>query len=491
MSVVFQSATPATPPAGTDVETDTNGAGKALQVVTIGIPGSASRIPTDATNGLGVDIKRASGQAAAAAAAPAVFYVVAGYDGAAVRSLKTDTAGVLQVANASPLPAGTNTLGKVDQGAGGASAWKVDGSAVTQPVSGTVTANIGTTPGLTDTQLRASSVPVDTELPAAAALADAAANPTSPGVGSFGMLWNGATWDRAPGTAAAGMKVAANADNVTSGSFTANGQTLVAPVAAGMAGFSVAQFGTYATGATVQFEASYDGGTTYISTIMANSSVVTAVAFAISSATVANASASFIGPIPPGATHLRLRVSAWAAPTGTMSVRLSQSVAPQTVPATLGSVSITGAQGGGSSAFTKAEDAASTSGDLGIFVVAVRNDTQAATTSADGDYIQFSTDARGALRVNPASFAYSHISTATTTTVKSGAGELHSISVNTKGTVASTITVFDNTAGSGTVIGVIDSLNLSGAFVLDVAFATGLTIVTTGTVAPDITVSFR
>lgn len=44
------------------------------------------------------------------------------------------------------LNTGTNTIGKVDQGIGGASAWKVDGSAVIQPVSGTVTANQGTTP---------------------------------------------------------------------------------------------------------------------------------------------------------------------------------------------------------------------------------------------------------------------------------------------------------------------------------------------------------
>jgi hypothetical protein len=54
-------------------------------------------------------------------------------------------AGVTAVGSiTSALPAGTNTLGKVDQGAGGASAWKVDGSAVTQPVSGTITANAGT-----------------------------------------------------------------------------------------------------------------------------------------------------------------------------------------------------------------------------------------------------------------------------------------------------------------------------------------------------------
>lgn len=44
------------------------------------------------------------------------------------------------------LSAGSNTIGKVDQGVGGASAWKVDGSAVIQPVNGTVTVNQGTSP---------------------------------------------------------------------------------------------------------------------------------------------------------------------------------------------------------------------------------------------------------------------------------------------------------------------------------------------------------
>lgn len=54
----------------------------------------------------------------------------------------------------------------------------VDGSGVTQPVSiaGTIT--------------------VDSELPAAAALADATANPTLPSVGSFLVGYNGTTWDR-------------------------------------------------------------------------------------------------------------------------------------------------------------------------------------------------------------------------------------------------------------------------------------------------------
>jgi hypothetical protein len=41
---------------------------------------------------------------------------------------------------------------------------------------------------------------VDSELPDAAALADATANPTVPGVGAFMHVWNGTTWDRAQTT---------------------------------------------------------------------------------------------------------------------------------------------------------------------------------------------------------------------------------------------------------------------------------------------------
>lgn len=89
------------------------------------------------------------------------------------------------------------------------------------PVSGTVTANAGTgtmnvsvqnasipvtgtffqttqpvSGPLTDAQLRASAVPVDTELPAATALGDATANPTAPHIGSCIEAYNGTTWDR-------------------------------------------------------------------------------------------------------------------------------------------------------------------------------------------------------------------------------------------------------------------------------------------------------
>lgn len=79
----------------------------------------------------------------------------------------------------------------------------VDGSAVTQPVSGTVSVTEPVSVDDNGGSLTVDgTVTADTELPAAAALADAAGNPTAPAVGAFGLVWNGATWDRAPGDTA-------------------------------------------------------------------------------------------------------------------------------------------------------------------------------------------------------------------------------------------------------------------------------------------------
>ncbi len=157
--------------------------------------------------------------------------------------------------------------------------------AVAVPVSGTVTANAGsgtmavsgpltdvqlratpvpvsgtvTTGGLTDVQLRATAVPVSltsttvtgsvtttnanldvalsTRLaeatftgryPAAGALTDNFAGPTVTQIGAFNMLWDGANWDRAPGTSVDGALVNLGTNNdvtVTSGSITATQAT--------------------------------------------------------------------------------------------------------------------------------------------------------------------------------------------------------------------------------------------------------------------------
>ena len=84
-------------------------------------------------------------------------------------------------------------------------------------------------------------------------------------------------------------------------------------------------------------------------------------------------------------------------------------------------------------------------------------------------------------------FAYSHISTATTTVVKNAAGFLHSIVVNT--TAAGTITVYDNTAASGTVIAILKASVAENTYIYDVVCNTGITIVTAA--ASDITASYR
>lgn len=80
-----------------------------------------------------------------------------------------------------------------------------------------------------------------------------------------------------------------------------------------------------------------------------------------------------------------------------------------------------------------------------------------------------------------------YINTATTTTVKSGTGVLRSITLGE--TAAGPITIYDNTAASGTIIAVLKASIAEQTFMFDVAFSTGLTIVTAG--ASKLQVSYR
>lgn len=78
-----------------------------------------------------------------------------------------------------------------------------------------------------DVTVTSGSVTADTELPAAGALADNTANPTAPAVAAHGMVYDGSTWDRAPGTAADGalVNLGTNNDVTVTGSVTANAGT--------------------------------------------------------------------------------------------------------------------------------------------------------------------------------------------------------------------------------------------------------------------------
>lgn len=99
-----------------------------------------------------------------------------------------------------------------------------------------------------------------------------------------------------------------------------------------------------------------------------------------------------------------------------------------------------------------------------------------------------------AITAYPFGHSYTNITTATTATVKSGAGVLNTIVVNTL-VASATITIYDNTAGSGNKIGTItlpSTITGDDPVVIvygGVAFSTGLTLVTSG--ATDISVGWR
>lgn len=83
-------------------------------------------------------------------------------------------------------------------------------------------------------------------------------------------------------------------------------------------------------------------------------------------------------------------------------------------------------------------------------------------------------------------YSRAYIATATTTQVKSGAGFLHCITVNT--TAAGAISVIDNTSGSTVNIASLKASVAEGSYCYDVPFTTGLRIITAA--ASDITVSY-
>lgn len=91
-------------------------------------------------------------------------------------------------------------------------------------------------------------------------------------------------------------------------------------------------------------------------------------------------------------------------------------------------------------------------------------------------------------------YSFLHIAAGqATTTVKSGAGTLHAIVFNGKATATNVTTIYDNTAGSGTVIGIPDATSQVNpdSVIYDLAFATGLTIVTATANGPDMTVVYK
>lgn len=190
-----------------------------------------------------------------------------------------------------------------------------------------------------------------------------------------------------------------------------------------------------------------------------------------------------------------------------------------------GSVTVTSVvPGTGATNLGKAEDAAHASGDTGTMILGVRETapTDLSAGATNGDYEPFQVDVNGAVWVSLATlvagenlttnrlnvepiYSFLNITTNTTTTVKSGAGTFHGFTINNNGfTTAGTVTIYDNTAGSGTKIGtwtipiqppgttLLATTFFPPTLELDASFSTGLTIVTaTSAPAADITVLYR
>lgn len=106
-----------------------------------------------------------------------------------------------------------------------------------------------------------------------------------------------------------------------------------------------------------------------------------------------------------------------------------------------------------------------------------------------GAYIKANAQVFGPPQFVITAYKYLNITGQATTTVKSGGGILHTICVNTPA-ATETITIYDNTAASGTKIGIVTVFaSTNPCLTYDVNFTTGLTLVT-ATASSDLTVSY-
>jgi len=114
--------------------------------------------------------------------------------------------------------------------------------------------------------------------------------------------------------------------------------------------------------------------------------------------------------------------------------------------------------GTGATNLGKAEDGAHTSGDVGVFALAVRNDTLADVSGATGDYIQISNDLKGRLMVGsaPRTLKLNQVTTITAsaaettivTAVASTFLDLYGLIVTNTSATAVTVAIKDATAGT-------------------------------------------
>lgn len=221
---------PSTTNAGATAKTSDYDSGGGTDTVTmfgLAVPaaGGAAAVTGDTANGLDVDVTRVTGtvtvdsELPAAAVlgdntanptAPAVGAFPHVWDGATWDRLYGDSTNGADV-DVTRLPTGSvagATVKTADLDSGGGTD--------TVPIFGVAVAAAGGAVAVTgdvangidvDVTRVTGTVTVDTELPAAGALADTTANPTTSVVGGMTHIYNGATWDRARGDVSNGLDV--------------------------------------------------------------------------------------------------------------------------------------------------------------------------------------------------------------------------------------------------------------------------------------------
>lgn len=253
--------------------------------------------------------------------------------------------------------------------------------------AGTVTALQGTSPWVTHQNNNGTvsvTGAVDTELPAAASLADNTANPSTPSVGAFPHWYDGATWDRAKGDSADGLLVnlGANNDVTVTGTVSVSGGT-----ALGQAGTVTALQGT-SPWVTHQS----NNGTVSVSntvTVTANGGTLLGQAGTVTA----------LQGTSPWVTHQNNNGT--VSVTGTPNVHVTNSGTIAALP-------------GGLTGF--AEDVGHTTGDVGIQALSVRKNEAAATSGSDNDYQPLITNNVGAL--------WTHVSGGTVVATGGGDGAI-------------------------------------------------------------------
>ena len=163
-----------------------------------GAEDGTAAIGGDATNGLDVDVTRVSGTVTIAGAVTNAGTFAVQESGAALTALQLIDDAVATTAAAIP----AKGLAAVGTDGTNARILKTD-------AAGELQVDVLTMPTVTVT----GTVTADTELPAAAALTDNFANPTTSNIAAMGMVWDGVAWDRAAGTSADGALVNLGANN--------------------------------------------------------------------------------------------------------------------------------------------------------------------------------------------------------------------------------------------------------------------------------------